>query len=145
MSTRELTEEELVRWGEELGRSLNAPRVIALSGELGAGKTTLTQAICRGLGVRDEVTSPTFALVHVYDAGKSVVHHVDLYRLNGPRDLQNIGWDDMFRSDSIVIVEWPERAGELVPSDATRIELQLIAGEQAKRRVVVTAPAGAVA
>src|SRR5438874_1087242 len=89
---------ELAKWGEKLGASIEPPFVITLRGELGAGKTTLAQAICRGYGVLDDVTSPTFALVHVYRADKSDVHHVDLYRLGGPRDLQNIAWSDILSS-----------------------------------------------
>ena len=86
-----LTRAELDLWGEALGRTLVAPAVIALHGDLGAGKTTLVQAICRGLGVTDEVTSPTFALVHEYTGASVPVFHLDLYRLEGPRDLANLG------------------------------------------------------
>jgi tRNA threonylcarbamoyladenosine biosynthesis protein TsaE len=143
-AAREVTESQLVEWGEAMGRELVAPCVITLSGDLGAGKTTLTQAICRGYGVTGEVTSPTFALVHVYDAPKSQVHHVDLYRLTGPRDLQNIGWDDMLSGDSVVIVEWPERAQDAMPP-ATSIELQFVPGHADRRRLVVRANAGSVA
>jgi len=140
---REMTERELVAWGEEFGRGLRPPVVISLSGDLGAGKTTLTQAMCRGYGVRDEVTSPTFALVHVYDAPRSPVHHVDLYRLEGPRDLQNIGWDDLLRSGSVLIVEWPERAQSSVPHDALGLELRFVEGDPTRRILVQRAPAGA--
>jgi tRNA threonylcarbamoyladenosine biosynthesis protein TsaE len=118
-----LTEAELVEWGRRLGRQIVPPLVITLDGDLGAGKTTLARAICEGFGVRDEVTSPTFAIVQVYDAPKSPVYHVDLYRLDGPRDLQNIGWDDMVQSDALLLIEWPERAGELLP--AAHIPIQL--------------------
>lgn len=142
---REMTEPELVAWGEEFGRELRAPAVITLTGDLGAGKTTLTQAICRGYGVVDDVTSPTFAIVHVYEAPKSAVHHVDLYRLDGPRDLQNIGWDDMLRSDAVLIVEWPDRAQSALPRDVTAIELRFVEGDPAKRIVLQHAHAGASA
>ena len=131
-----MSETELVGWGERLGRGLRPPALIALTGDLGAGKTTLTQAICRGYGVRDEVTSPTFAIVHVYQAPPSPVFHVDLYRLEGPRDLQNIGWDDMVRGDAIVIVEWPGRAGAAIPHDALALELRLVEGDPARRELL---------
>jgi tRNA threonylcarbamoyladenosine biosynthesis protein TsaE len=142
---REMTERELVAWGEELGRGLRPPAIITLTGDLGAGKTTLTQAICRGYGVRDEVTSPTFAIVHAYDAPKSQVHHVDLYRLEGPRELQNIGWDDLIRSDGVLIVEWPERAQSAVPVEARALELRFVAGDPTRRVLVQRKPAGAAA
>ena len=74
-----LTESELKTWGEELGRSASPPLLITLTGELGVGKTTLAQSICFGYGVGDEVTSPTYALVHQYSAPRSVVFHIDLY------------------------------------------------------------------
>ena len=130
-----LTEQELVDWGRRLGRQIVPPLVITLDGDLGAGKTTLARAICEGFGVQDEVTSPTFALVHVYDAPKSPVYHVDLYRLDGPRDLQNIGWDDMVQSDALLLIEWPERAGNLLPPDHLPIQLRHVDGA-ANRRVL---------
>ena len=119
-----VTEPELQAWGERLGRAATPPLVIALSGELGAGKTTLAQAICRGAGVRDFVTSPTFALVQRYEGARAPVYHVDLYRLESSRELMNLGWDDVLRDDAVVIVEWPERAGGRMPNDALHIEIE---------------------
>jgi tRNA threonylcarbamoyladenosine biosynthesis protein TsaE len=119
-----LTEQELVAWGVRLGRQIVPPLIITLDGDLGAGKTTLARAICEGFGVRDEVTSPTFAIVHAYDAPKSPVYHIDLYRLDGPRDLQNIGWDDLIQSDALLLIEWPERAGDLLPANHAPIQLR---------------------
>lgn len=128
-----LTEPELVDWGTRLGRQITPPLVITMEGELGAGKTTLVRAICAGYGVRDEVTSPTFAIVHVYDAPKSPVYHVDLFRLGAPADLQNIGWDDIVQSDALLLVEWPERAGALLPRDHLPIELQHVSDAPGRR------------
>jgi tRNA threonylcarbamoyladenosine biosynthesis protein TsaE len=128
-----LTESELVDWGERLGRQIVPPLLITLEGDLGAGKTTLARAICAGFGVRDDVTSPTFAIVHSYDAPKSPVYHVDLYRLDGPRDLQNIGWDDMIQSDALLLVEWPERAGALLPAAHLPIQLEHVEGAPDRR------------
>lgn len=127
-----LTESELTNWGIRLGRQISPPFLITLDGDLGSGKTTLARAICAGYGVTEEVTSPTFAIVHVYEAPKSPVYHIDLYRLDGPRDLQNIGWDDVVQSDALVLVEWPERAGALLPAHAP-IQLGHIEGEPDKR------------
>src|SRR5512143_2616791 len=90
-----LTLGELEAFGESLGRSIVAPHVIAISGDLGAGKTTLIKAICRGYQVHGDVTSPTFALVHRYEAVRSPVFHLDLYRLRDESELTNIGWDDI--------------------------------------------------
>jgi tRNA threonylcarbamoyladenosine biosynthesis protein TsaE len=133
----DLTLPEMVTWGEELGRSLSAPALIALEGELGAGKTTLAQAICRGVGVREDVTSPTFTLVNRYEVGAGSVYHLDLYRLDGPSDLTNLAWDEIVNSESIVIVEWPERAADRMPRGALRLRLAHIPGEGDRRRIVV--------
>ena len=110
-----LSEPELRAWGEAFGHAAEPPLIVALSGDLGTGKTTLVQAICRGYGVREAVTSPTFALVHEYAAARSPVYHLDLYRLRTPDDLLGIGWHDMVGAHALVLVEWPERAGALLP------------------------------
>ncbi|PYP74072.1 MAG: tRNA (adenosine(37)-N6)-threonylcarbamoyltransferase complex ATPase subunit type 1 TsaE [Gemmatimonadetes bacterium] len=115
-----LRADELSRYGETLGRTLRAPAVIGLSGDLGTGKTTLVQAICRGLGARALATSPTYALVHHYDVappppGGSPVYHVDCYRLRSPDEAEDLGFEDMLREGAIILVEWPERAGPWVP------------------------------
>ncbi len=111
-----LSAEELSRFGEDVGARLTAPQVIGLSGEMGAGKTTLVQAICRGLGARALATSPTYALVHHYEAGTTPVYHVDCYRLKHPDEARDLGFDDMVRERAIVLIEWPERAGPWAPA-----------------------------
>jgi tRNA threonylcarbamoyladenosine biosynthesis protein TsaE len=123
-----LSRDELVVWGEAFGRQLAAPRVVAIDGELGAGKTTLIQGICRGYGVARDVTSPTFALVHEYRAPRGPVFHLDLYRLRNADELTNIGWDDIVNANAVVLVEWPERAGARLPAAASRISLAHVAG-----------------
>lgn len=128
-----LTERELCDWGARLGKQVRPPLVITLTGDLGAGKTTLARAICAGYGVRDEVTSPTFAIVHEYAAPGSPVYHVDLYRIEGPRDLQNIAWDDILSDEALVLIEWPERAGALIPADHLPIELRHVEGDPDRR------------
>ena len=128
-----LTEPELRSWGEELGRAANAPLAIAISGELGAGKTTLAQAICRGAGVRDSVTSPTFALVQRYEGPRFPVYHLDLYRLESARELVNLGWDDLLRDDALVLIEWPERADGHLPANALHLELEHHPADPTKR------------
>ena len=111
-----MTRDELVVWGEAFGRAARPPLVVTLTGELGTGKTTLAQAICRGFGVTDDVTSPTYALVHEYRAPVGRVFHLDLYRLAREDDLTNLGWDDLVTTpDALVLIEWPERAGTRLP------------------------------
>jgi len=131
-----MTRAELVAWGESFGHAATPPLVIALAGDLGAGKTTLTQAICAGYGVTEPVTSPTFAIVHRYEAPRSPVYHLDLYRLDKPSELVNIGWDEIAASHALVIVEWPERAGELIPPQHVSIDLEY-APSDPERRVLL--------
>jgi tRNA threonylcarbamoyladenosine biosynthesis protein TsaE len=128
-----LTQQELEDWGRRLGRQIDPPLLITLDGELGAGKTTLVRAICAGYGVRDEVTSPTFAIVHQYDAPKSAVYHVDLFRLETSAALQNIGWDDIVQSDALILVEWPRRAGDMLPEAHLPIELRHVPHDATRR------------
>lgn len=128
-----LDERELRKWGTDLGQAVRAPLVISLSGELGAGKTTLAQSICAGYGVAEPVTSPTYSLVHRYDAEGSPVYHVDLYRLDNELQLTNIGWDDILAERAVVIVEWPERAGDRMPDGHLHIDLEYLPGDPDRR------------
>lgn len=128
-----LTQAELIEWGERLGKVASSPLVMAISGELGAGKTTLVQAICRGYGVTEDVTSPTFALVHRYSSPRSAVYHLDLYRLKSPAELQNIGWDEIIGEDALVLIEWPERAAEQIPHNHVPVSLQHLPDDESRR------------
>jgi tRNA threonylcarbamoyladenosine biosynthesis protein TsaE len=128
-----MNEAELRDWGRRFGKAAHAPLVVTIAGELGTGKTTLVQAICAGYGVTDEVTSPTFALVHEYHAPRSPVHHLDLYRLDRPDQLDQIGWDELVSARAVVLVEWPERAGERVPCPRVSLSLQHLPDEPSRR------------
>jgi tRNA threonylcarbamoyladenosine biosynthesis protein TsaE len=135
MPDAEFSLEQMIDWGETFGANAVAPLVVTLEGDLGAGKTTLVQAICRGYGVTDTVTSPTFALVHVYHAERSDVFHLDLYRLENATQLANIGWEDTLAANAIVLIEWPERAGDEIPSGARLLRLSHVAGKPDMRRL----------
>jgi tRNA threonylcarbamoyladenosine biosynthesis protein TsaE len=102
--------EETIARGREIGAGLKQPVLVLLSGDLGAGKTTLAKGIAAGAGAakEDDVTSPTFTLVHKYD-GRTRVYHVDLYRVGDFHDLETLGLEDIFSEKAIVIVEWPDR------------------------------------
>jgi tRNA threonylcarbamoyladenosine biosynthesis protein TsaE len=130
-----LDEGELVRWGEQLGRAAQPPLIVTITGDLGAGKTTLVKAICRGYGVTDDVTSPTFTLVHQYASARSAVYHLDLYRLRSPDELTNLGWDEILSREALVLIEWPEHAGERLPHAHLPISLQHLA-ERPDRRLL---------
>lgn len=129
-----MTLDELVAWGESLGRDVKPPLIIALSGELGSGKTTLTQAICKGYGVTEDVTSPTYALIHEYAASeKQPVFHIDLYRLESAEELNNIGWDDLLTERALIIIEWPEKAGSRLPKEVLPIMLDYVPDDPSRR------------
>jgi tRNA threonylcarbamoyladenosine biosynthesis protein TsaE len=128
-----MTRAELIAWGESFGRAASPPLLVTLAGDLGAGKTTMAQAICAGYGVTEPVTSPTFALVHRYAAPKSPVYHLDLYRIERPSELVNIGWDEIAMSHALVIVEWPERAADFIPAGHVPIELEHLPADPDRR------------
>jgi tRNA threonylcarbamoyladenosine biosynthesis protein TsaE len=102
--------DETIARGRDIGAGLKAPVLVLLSGDVGAGKTTLTKGIAAGAGAarEDDVTSPTFTLVHKYE-GRARVYHVDLYRVDDFHDLETLGLEDVFTEKAIVIVEWPDR------------------------------------
>lgn len=135
--------EDTARIGAALGRWLRPGDLALLHGDLGAGKTTLTQGIARGLGIVGAVASPSFALVHEYAVGAGRLLHLDLYRLHDASDLESIGFADISADpDAIVLVEWPERAGNALGDHYLLLELQH-AGEHARVLVVSGTPSEA--
>jgi tRNA threonylcarbamoyladenosine biosynthesis protein TsaE len=121
-----LSEDQLEAWGARIGAAVATPAFLALSGELGAGKSVLARAIARGAGVHGVMPSPTFNLVYRYPAARGAdVVHLDLYRLQRPDDVWELGWRELGSENEIVVVEWPERAAELLPPDRWDIRLEL--------------------
>lgn len=137
-----LDEESLERWGRELGSVTTEPgegpgRFVGLIGPLGAGKTTLVRAACRGAGVEGAIRSPTFTLHnHHRPSGRRPIHHVDLYRLSGPEELDDLGWDALVDAEGVVFVEWSERAGDRLPPDRWEVRLA-ITGQEGERETEV--------
>jgi tRNA threonylcarbamoyladenosine biosynthesis protein TsaE len=143
VASRELvthSSEETIQRGREIGAQLKAPVLVLLSGELGAGKTTLTKGIASGLGAagEDEVTSPTFTLVHKYDRG-AMVYHVDLYRIADFHDLETLGLEDVFAEKAVVIVEWPDKLTLRTDWPIVRIQLEHVSEDT--RRIHIEDPA----
>jgi tRNA threonylcarbamoyladenosine biosynthesis protein TsaE len=133
-----MTRAELDAFGASLGAAARRalPCVVTLAGDLGAGKTTLVRAIGQGFGVLEAVTSPTFALVHEYRAqGANKLYHLDLYRIKGPSELANLGWESLLVDRALFVIEWPDRAGALLPDDALAITLSHVDGDESRRRV----------
>jgi tRNA threonylcarbamoyladenosine biosynthesis protein TsaE len=129
--------EETTAWGREFAKRLKAPMVVLLTGDLGTGKTTLTKGIVSGLGAanEDEVTSPTFTLVHVYGGKAAKVYHADLYRIESFRDFETLGMEDMFATPSIAILEWSERFPLQGPWPQVRVRLEHLGGDA--RRITI--------
>jgi tRNA threonylcarbamoyladenosine biosynthesis protein TsaE len=136
--------EETIAWGREFARGLKAPLLVLLRGDLGSGKTTLTKGIVAGLGAADEedVTSPTFTLVHVYgeDGGRAsagataagpkvVVYHGDLYRIENFHDFETLGLEDAFAKPAVMILEWSEKFPLQAPWPQVRLKLEHLGGD----------------
>ena len=134
---RELThsEEETIELGRRIARSLPRRAVILLIGNLGAGKTTLAKGIVSGLGAAppEEVSSPTFTLIHEYGGGR--VYHVDLYRLEKPEEVATLGLEEIFERDAVTLIEWGERFPRLMPADRIEIHLRAPGGDD--REIVI--------
>lgn len=117
-----LDEPALVALAREMGKALVPGEVLWLSGELGSGKTTFVKALVGGMEASTPATSPTYALVHHYDAPRGAVYHVDCYRLRKPEEAHDLDWERL-TSGSALLIEWPERAGAWAPRPTRQIRL----------------------
>jgi tRNA threonylcarbamoyladenosine biosynthesis protein TsaE len=130
--------EETMRLGRRLGRAARPGDIFTLSGDLGAGKTTLTQAIGQGMEVPADcyITSPTFSLLHEYP-GRLPIFHMDLYRLGSATEIVELGFEEYLYGDGLTIIEWPDRLQELMPRSRLDIHLTLV--DENARLAVLTA------
>ena len=136
-----LGEAELEAWGERIGREAEPPLLLALRGDLGAGKTTLARAVARGAGVDGPIPSPTYNLLFRYSTPRGlVIVHLDLYRIERAEDVWELGWGELPAADELVLVEWPERAEGLLPSP--RWEIVIEEGADPARRELSIHPVG---
>ncbi|CAN5652940.1 hypothetical protein BH23GEM10_BH23GEM10_11300 [soil metagenome] len=133
-----LSEAELVAYGTAIGATVETPVFLALRGDLGAGKSVFARAVARGAGVTAGMPSPTFNLVFRYEGTRGVdVVHLDLYRLEDADDVWELGWRELGADREIVLVEWPEQAGPLLPED--RWDVQLTVAGPELRELTLTA------
>ena len=123
---------ETIEFGRQLAASLQPGDVVAMTGDLGAGKTCLVKGIAAGLRVTQAVTSPTFTLIHEYRDGRLPVYHVDLYRLDSVRQAQAIGLEEYLAGDGVTIIEWAEKIAELLPANTRWIKMK-VTGETTRQ------------
>jgi len=136
LKIKTINPEETKALGYKLGKALKGGDVLCLMGDLGAGKTTLTQSIAEGLGVDDYVTSPTFTLVNEYE-GRYPVYHFDVYRLNDIDEVYDIGFEEYVYSNGVTIIEWANMIEEVLPKD--RLEATISKGEDNEREILIEA------
>ena len=143
--TREITThsaEETIAFGRTLSELLSPPKLILLRGDLGAGKTTLVKGIAAGFGAaqEDDVTSPTFTLVHEYRGPRANLYHIDLYRIDTPRELETLGLDDLRSESSILLIEWGEKFPRLLRERDVEISLERESENGRKITIVSCSP-----
>ena len=132
------TLDDTARLGARLAAALAPGDVVALHGDLGAGKTALARTILQALGVTGPMPSPTFTLVQSYETARLVVHHYDLYRIEDESELEELGFEDSL-NEGAALIEWPERAGAQLPDDALQLSLTIVEGDV--RTATISGPA----
>ena len=116
--------DETTQLGIQLGKLLNPSDIICLTGDLGTGKTHITKGIAKGLGIDDNITSPTFTIVNEYDGKELKLNHFDVYRVSDPDEIYAIGFDDYIFSDAVSIIEWANYIEEILPKDLLHIKIE---------------------
>lgn len=130
------SEKETEKLGEAIGRAAVPGMVIALIGDLGTGKTTLTKSIARGLGVTETVTSPTFNIIREYRSGRIPLFHFDVYRIADPEEMYELGYEEYFYGDGVCVVEWADLIEDLLPEDAVIIRMNRGASEEEREYII---------
>lgn len=130
--------EETIALGRELASLLSPPKLVVLRGDLGAGKTTLVKGIALAFNAAEEsdVTSPTFTLIHEYHGLSATLYHIDLYRVDTPRELDTLALDDLMTDDSVLLIEWGEKFARFQREQDVEIALERIAENERRVRVV---------
>ena len=118
------SEEETFALGRRIGEKANPGEIYALLGDLGVGKTVFTKGVAVGLAVSEQVNSPTFTIVQVYDSGRLPFYHFDVYRIGDPEEMDEIGYEDYFFGDGVCFIEWAKLIGELLPDDVVWVTIE---------------------
>lgn len=131
--------EDTTQLGINLGKLLKSGDIVCLTGDLGTGKTHITKGIAKGLGIEDNITSPTFTIVNEYETGRLKLNHFDVYRVSDPDEIYALGFDDYIFSDAVSVIEWANYIEEILPQDFLHIliEKDLSQGED-YRKITIT-------
>ena len=116
--------EETFALGEKIGRTALPGQIYTLTGDLGVGKTVLTQGVAAGLGIREAVSSPTFTIVQVYEEGRLPFYHFDVYRIGDIEEMEEIGYDDYFFGNGVCLIEWAELIADILPEEHISIKIE---------------------
>lgn len=116
--------EETYALGKSFGEKAQSGQIFALSGDLGVGKTVFTKGFAKGLGIDDDITSPTFTIVQEYHSGRLPLYHFDAYRIADPDEMLEIGFDEYLDSDGVCLIEWPENIDDLLPANTTKVTIE---------------------
>ncbi|MEE0955493.1 MAG: tRNA (adenosine(37)-N6)-threonylcarbamoyltransferase complex ATPase subunit type 1 TsaE [Eubacterium sp.] len=123
MTAETYSPEETLRLAEEIGKKAKAGQVYTLDGDLGVGKTVFAKGFARGLGITEEVSSPTFTILQEYEGGRLPLYHFDVYRIEEPEEMEEVGYEDYFYGDGVCLVEWADLIKELLPADRISVEI----------------------
>ncbi len=129
--------EETFHFAREFGREIKKNSVVTLRGDLGTGKTIFTKGIAEGLGIKEEITSPTFSLMETYE-NDIPLHHFDLYRIENLNEFDNLRFEEYWDGDGVSVIEWPEKAGSLLPEKRIDVIIEYI--DENRRRITVEYP-----
>ena len=117
------SEKETFELGKNLGEQAKAGQIFCLNGDLGVGKTVFTQGFAKGLGIEENVNSPTFTIIQVYEEGRIPLYHFDVYRIGDPEEMCEIGYEEYFFGEGVCLIEWSKLIEELIPEEAINIEI----------------------
>ncbi len=120
------TPQELEYLGSRMAELIEPGDFIALDGDLGAGKTLMTQGMAKGLGVNEEIVSPTFTIIHEYETGRLPLYHMDVYRLKQPEEMYDLGYEEYFYGEGVTVVEWAQIIEPLLPEEYLAMEISVV-------------------
>ena len=129
------SQDETITLGKKFGEKLNKGDVVALDGTLAAGKTYFTKGIAQGLGIEDEITSPTFTIVSEY-SGRLHLYHIDVYRLDGTEDFLDLGAEEMLYGTGVCVIEWSEKVKDILPKNT--IYVKILINEDFSRKIIIS-------